>query len=226
MKNKLALLISVLITAALLTVAIGVVKNVNARNNQPVSIPSSTIADTSTREQAYQQLIADANNKIAQANQQIETLMNQKPTVSAQKASPYLFSAEQAAALAMNVAGVSPKTLPELVDFNKTPAYEAVFGNGKVYIDAETGRVLFNGLQAAPVRINADQAVSIAAKYLNRSDVISIDVAPLNGTNVYVIGFSDGTLVYVDITGQIVAIQMPSQNTSSTGSGSSEKDDD
>lgn len=226
MKNKLALLISVLITAALLTVAIGVVKNVNARNNQPVANPTPTLVDTSTREQAYQQLIADANAKIAQANQQIETLMNQMPTVSTQTASPYLFSAEQAATLAMNVAGLNPKALPELVNFNNTPAFEAVFSNGKVYIDANTGRVLFNGLQAAPVRINADQAVAIATKYLNRSDVVSIDVAPLNGTSVYVIGFSDGTLVYVDITGQIVAIQMPSQNTSSTYSESSEKNDD
>jgi hypothetical protein len=42
----------------------------------------------------------------------------------------------------------------------------------------------------------------------------------LDGKTVYVIGFSDGTLVYVDTTGHIVAIQLPS----SGGSDDSEEE--
>ena len=226
MKNKGSIVISTLITAALLTIGFGVIRKVNANNSQAVIIPTATASQTIDREQAYQQLIVEANAKIALANQEIEQLVNQIPTQTVETDLPYLFSAPQAAALAANIAGVSPKVLPELVNFNNTPAYEAVYGNGKVYIDANTGRILFNGLQAKPVNITADQAIKIASSYLNQSDVQSIDVTSFNGTNVYLIGFSDGTQVYVDITGQIVAIQMPSQNNNVTESDDDHEDND
>ena len=51
----------------------------------------------------------------------------------------------------------------------------------------------------------------------------------MDGKTVYVIGFSDGTLVYVDTTGQIVAIQLPSSGGGSDDSEEEheeEKDDD
>lgn len=226
MKNKLALIISVVMTTILITIGIGVIRNVNADNQQAVVVPTATAIQSNDREQAYQQLLADANAKIELANQQIEQLVNQMPTQGVETVSPYLFSAPQAAALASNIAGVAPNALPELVNFNKTPAYEAVYGNGKIYIDANTGRILYNGLQAKPTNINASQAVNIAARYLNRTDVISIDVVPFNGTNVFMVGFSDGTQVYVDTTGQIVAIQMPSQDSKPSQGEHEEKDDD
>lgn len=226
MKNKLALIISVVMTTILITIGIGVIRNVNADNQQAVVVPTATAVQTNDREQAYQQLLADANAKIELANQQIEQLVNQMPTQGVETVSPYLFSAPQVAALASNIAGVAPNALPELVNFNKTPAYEAVYGNGKIYIDANTGRILYNGLQAKPTNINASQAVNIAARYLNRTDVVSIDVVPFNGTNVFMVGFSDGTQVYVDTTGQIVAIQMPSQDSKPSQGEHEEKDDD
>lgn len=226
MKNKGSLIISAVVAAALITVGIGVIHNVNASNNQAVIIPTATVAQMSDREQAYQQLLADANAKISLANQQIEELVNQLPTETSATVEPYLFSSQQAAALAANIAGVAPKTLPELVNFNNTPAYEAVYANGKIYIDASTGRILYNGLQAKVTSVTPEQALNIAMRYLNRSDAISIDVAPLNGTNVYVVGFSDGTRVYVSVSGQVVAIEMPSQSTNPSGSGEHEQDDD
>lgn len=229
MKNKSSLIIAALITTALVTMGIGVISNVNARNAQPAPTPTATQVSVNDREQAYQQMIADANAKITLANQQIEQLLSSTPTqVVVEAESPYLFTAEQAAALAANIAGIQPNSLPELVNFNGTPAYEAVYGNGKVYIDANNGKVLLNGLQTKPTQISADQAVNIASKYLNRTDVISINVAPLNGINVYVVGFSDGTLVYVDIYGKIVAIQLPSSGEQSEDheDGEDEKDDD
>jgi hypothetical protein len=226
MKNKGSLIISTIITAALITIGIGVIRNANADNAQAVTAPTAVNTQSVDREQAYQQLLADANAKIALANQEIEQLVNQIPTQGAETATPYLFSPQQAAALAANIAGVSPNALPELVNFNNTPSYEAVYGNGKVYVDANSGRILYNGLQKKPANINADQAVNIATRYLNRTDVTSIDVVPFNGTSVYLVGFSDGTQVYVDVTGQIVAIQMPSQNASQSSSEEHEKDDD
>ena len=192
----------------------------------PLPTPTATQVTVNDRELAYQQMIADANAKIALANQQIEQLLNAAPTEVVESESPYLFTAEQAAALAANLAGVEPKSLPELVNFNGTPAFEAMYGNGKVYVDANTGKIIFNGLQTKPSQINADQAVNIATKYLNRTDVISINVAPMNGTNVYVVQFSDGTFVYVDVYGKIVAIQLPSSGGQSEEHSDGEKDDD
>lgn len=226
MKNKGSLIISTIITAALITIGIGVIRNANAKNIQATAVPTVVPTQSNDREQAYQQLLADANAKIALANQEIEQLVNQIPTQGVETPTPYLFSSQQAAALAANIAGVSPNKLPELVNFNNTPAYEAVYANGKIYIDANTGRILYNGLQTKPANINANQAVNIASRYLNRTDVTSIDVVPFNGAIVYLVGFSDGTQVYVDVTGQIVAIQLPSQDTSQASSGEHEKDDD
>jgi uncharacterized membrane protein YkoI len=224
MKNKLSLIIAALLTTALITMGIGVIRNVNARNVQPTSVPTATQIPVNEREQAYQQMIADANAKIALANQQIEQLLSSTPTQVVETTSPYLFTSEQASALAANIAGVQPKSLPELVNFNGTTAYEVIYGNGKVYIDANNGKVLLNGLQTKPTQITADQAVNIAASYLNRTDVISINVGPMDGTNVYIVQFSDGTLVYVNIYGKIVAIQLPTQASSSEQP--TEKDDD
>lgn len=229
MKNKTIILTSVFIAAVLITVGIGVVTNVNALNSTVTPSPTIAPVETNLREEAYQQLISDANAKIVLANQQIEALLSVTPEADNDENTPYLFTAEQAAALAMNIAGVLPNQLPELVIFNNVPAFEVTYGNGKVYIDAESGKILYNGLQAQTTQINADQAVNIATSYMGRTDVVSIDVTSLDGKTVYVIGFSDGTLVYVDTTGQIVAIQLPS---SASGSNDSEeeheeeKDDD
>jgi hypothetical protein len=228
MKNKTIILTSVFIAAVLITVGIGVVTNVNALNNAVSPSPTVAPVETNLREQAYQQLISDANAKIDLANQQIEALLSVTPDADNDKDTPFLFSSEQAAALAMNIAGVLPNQSPELVIFNNVPAFEVVYGNGKVYIDANSGKILYNGLQAPVTQINADQAVNIAANYLGRTDVVSIDVSSLDGKTVYVIGFSDGSLVYVDTTGQIVAIQVPSSNGGNNESheDNEEKDDD
>lgn len=59
-------------------------------------------------------------------------------------------TAEQAAAIASSVApdGATSTSTPELVNFQGTVAYEVVFGQGNVYVDAETGLVLYNGVTA------------------------------------------------------------------------------
>ena len=153
MKNKLSLAVSIFVSVFVITVGIGVITKVSADNKPQVSTsPTLDATSVAQREQAYQQIIAQANQQIELANQQIATLANEitpnpipEPTLEAP--SPYLFSAEQAAAIAQQIAGVAPTTLPELVSFSGTPAYEVIYGNGKVYVDANTGAVLFNGLQ-------------------------------------------------------------------------------
>ncbi|PKO00350.1 MAG: hypothetical protein CVU42_04035 [Chloroflexi bacterium HGW-Chloroflexi-4] len=224
MKNKASVAISIFITVFVITIGIGVITKVSADNN-PQSNSSPTVDATAfaEREAAYQQIIAQANQQIEFANQQIATLANeitpqsnQEPTLEA--TSPYLFSPEQASAIAQQIAGVAPKTLPELVSFSGTPAYEVIYGNGKVYVDANTGAVLFNGLQKAVTKITSEQALYIAVNYLKTSQPVSMNTSTFNGASVYVIQFADGQSVFVDMTGKVVAVQMasPAQTSSSS----------
>lgn len=229
MKNKLSLAVSIFVTVFVITVGIGVITKVSANNNPQVSSnPTVDATAFAQREQAYQQIIAQANQQIELANQQITTLANEMtpdpvPDPTLEVTSTYLFSAEQASAIAQQIAGVAPKILPELVSFSGTPAYEVIYGNGKVYVDANTGAVLFNGLQKAATNITSEQALYIAVNYLKNSQPVSMETSTFNGAKVFVVLFADGQSVYVDMTGKVVAVQMaaPVQNSNNTSSSSS-----
>lgn len=226
MKKTVPVIISAVIATMLFMIGLSVVKNVSSKNNNQDPKSTSTVAQFSAREQQYQQLIADANVKISLANQQIENLSQQLIEQSTDSTSTYLFNAEQAAVLAENISGVPPQSLPELVNFNEKPAYEVVFSNGKIYIDANKGGVLFNGLQSEPVEISPEDAITIAVRYLGRTDVVSFSVGPFQGANVYIVGFSDGTLVYVNASGKVVAIQVAQQNSTSSSQEEIEEEDE
>ncbi len=72
----------------------------------------------------------------------------------------------------------------------------------------------------APVQISADptqaqpttvpnvspqDAAALAAKYLNRTDLYSVQLADLKGTQTYMVTFSRGDVVYVGLQGQVLA---------------------
>lgn len=62
----------------------------------------------------------------------------------------YPVSADLAAGLALNLApGARLAGWPSLVDFQGTVAYEIILDRGPIYIDATTGRLLFNGASRA-----------------------------------------------------------------------------
>ncbi len=230
MKNKISLVVSIFVTAFVITVGIGVITKVSANNNpQGNSSPTADATAFAQREQQYQQIIAQANQQIELANQQIATLANEitpeslsEPTI--EVTSPYLFSAEQAAAIGQQIAGVAPNELPELVSFSGTPAYEVIYGNGKVYVDANTGTVIFNGLQKPVTTITSEQALYMAVNYLKTSQPVSMNTSTFNGAKVYVVLFADGQSVYVDMTGKVVAVQMASPVQTSNNSSSSSSD--
>ena len=102
------------------------------------------------------------------------------------------------------------------MSFSGSPAYEVIYGNGKVYVDANTGAVLFNGLQTTVTSITSEQALYIAVNYLKTSQPVSLDTSTFNGAKVYVVLFADGQSVYVDMTGKVVAVQMASSSQSSS----------
>jgi hypothetical protein len=59
-------------------------------------------------------------------------------------------SAAQAAQVALNAApGATLTNTPDLVSFQGTVAYEVILNQGTLYVDANTGQVLYNGVTAA-----------------------------------------------------------------------------
>ncbi|MFN8411769.1 MAG: PepSY domain-containing protein [Anaerolineales bacterium] len=67
--------------------------------------------------------------------------------------------------------------------------------------------------QPAPVQstvITPEQATTIATTFLNDTNVYSVETVDYQGVVAYLVTFSSGNLVYVDTTGQILAVsQIP-----------------
>lgn len=57
--------------------------------------------------------------------------------------------------------------------------------------------------------VTPQDAVSIATKYLNRTDPYSIELANFNNVQTYKVTFSSGDMVYVAMKGQVLAAQPP-----------------
>ena len=111
------------------------------------------------RDLAYQQLIRQANEQLQQAYHQMMAKKKrvpvqaqaQAPAVVQPTATPYAVSADGAAGIALAASpGANLLATPELVDFQGTVAYEVRLDRGNIYVDATTGKVLYNG---APVPV-------------------------------------------------------------------------
>ncbi len=222
MKNKTIIVVAAFLAVFLITIGIGVVSDiVSANAAEPTATPD--VAAFIAREEAYQKVINEANQKIELANTQISELVNVTPEFTATVEQPYLFSAEQAASIAVNLAGMQPDNTPELVDFSGSPAFEVVFSNGKVYVDANTGAVLYNGLQEQKgAFISSDKAIYYAEEYMGGSSAINVSFGTYNGVNVYIVQFANGQSVYVNLYGHVVAVQMAPV----TSSGESEDEEE
>ena len=59
------------------------------------------------------------------------------------------------------------------------------------------------------VVIDAQQAAQIAADYIKENDLYSVTSTTLDGTSVYMVTFSSGTVVYVSLTGEVVQVIPP-----------------
>jgi uncharacterized membrane protein YkoI len=162
---------------------------------QPGLDPAAVQALIDQREQSYQKLIREANDRLQQANAQldqayqkqkllaaqlgkayerpasqpVEARVDAQPKAPAQAPPPptaapaptapppppapaapaYPITPDMAVAIALNVVPGGQLTHPpELVDFQGTVAYEVMLAQGAVYVDANTGQVLYNA--AAP----------------------------------------------------------------------------
>jgi uncharacterized membrane protein YkoI len=103
------------------------------------------------REAAYRQVIQEANDRLVQANRRLAQVQAPaRPAAPpAQAPQPAAIGADVAGQIALLVApGAALTATPELVNFQGTAAYEVVLSAGKVYVDAHTGQVLYDGVAA------------------------------------------------------------------------------
>ncbi|MGA2819664.1 MAG: PepSY domain-containing protein [Anaerolineales bacterium] len=161
MSQRSLILIASTLTAFLLVAVGGIsasISQANAANALPTFPAATASADATAawlaREAQYQDLIAQANAQLQQAYQKQQQLEQQL----ASQASPtatYAISADQAVQIAATaVPGGTVLGTPDLVSFQGTPAYEVQMNVGLVYIDANTGNVLYNSTTVQPVVIH------------------------------------------------------------------------
>ena len=227
MKAKTTLLISIALTAFLLVVVASVVTNVSASNNGSAApMDDAQIQQIiSDREAAYNQVLDEANSRIAELQAELESQPVTPP--SAESAPQSAFTPEQALTIAESVIppGTTPIKAPELVNFEGRAAYELAYPQGNVYIDANNGTVLFNGtITFAPPTINANDAATIASNYLDNDDIYNVKTTTLNGESVYAVKFKNGDVVFVSESGELLLVRLNSSG--GGGGGGGEYDDD
>lgn len=60
-----------------------------------------------------------------------------------------------------------------------------------------------------PAVVSPQDAAVVASNYLNRTDLFSAELADFNGAQTYKITFSSGDIVYVALSGQVLAAEPP-----------------
>ncbi|ABU56361.1 PepSY domain-containing protein [Roseiflexus castenholzii] len=204
-----------------------IVAPTQAPTDAPVALDPTVEALIREREAAYRQALNEANQRITEANQRLEEANRRieqqaaaqqaaaqqaaaqqaaaqqaaaQQAAAQQSAPTYPVSAEQAQAIAQNLAQGAYLVKPaELVLYQGAPAYEIVFDAGAVYVDAQSGTVLANTL-AQPVAsqpVNAEQAAQIALAYRGGGQIRKVEFERERGIDVYEVKFTDGAEVYV-----------------------------
>ena len=219
MTNKATLLVSTLITASVLTLVGGLITLSGKQQSLQSAAATQSAFVQSNRETEYRNLINQANQTIDQANNQIlaleSQLQDQQGGTSTEVAYP--ITTAQAEQIADSLVGLKASETPRLVNYSGAAAYEVTFASGKVYVDANTGSVLYNSITVVQT-ITAQQAVAVAENYLGSTAVSGINTGYYGNTGVYQIYFQNGYVVYVDVYGNILTVQSTSNSQSESSS--------
>ena len=70
-------------------------------------------------------------------------------------------------------------------------------------------------------QVSPQEAAQIAAKYMGRSDLYSVETTSSNGATVYKVTFSSGDIVLVGLDGQVISVQSAPEVSSATQNRSS-----
>lgn len=185
----------------------------------------STLAVYEAQQEAYDQLIQQANEQLMEAN---ATFAASSDSTESQVAETAGLTPEEAVALAQAVA-IFPESLvgsPELVNFEGSVAYEVKYEEGAIYVSYTTGEILLNGTATLTDEITIEQAEEIAKNYLGLSSIYLSDVVTVNGSELYRVIFTAGHFVYIDQAGQIVYVQMHVEEASQPTTPTNPGDDD
>ncbi len=218
MPGKTPLLIAIAITTFVLVMIASMATQITASTvpaptSQPVATPitaldPATEALIRSREDQYRQALETAQAQIAVTNAKLaEVKQPAQPVAPAEPVTTYPVSADQAAAIALEaMPNAQLIKAPELVSLQGIPAYEVVFDQGTIYIEAQTGAVQFNDIAAANGEpVTAEQAAQAASNYLGGGTVVDVKPVKKRGVDVYEVQFQDGTNIYVSTTtGQVV----------------------
>jgi len=208
MKNKLTLVVPIIVTVFVITAGMGVITKVSA-NNIPQVNTSPTV--DSTASESYQ------HNSTLVNDFQAQTSFG--PSLEA--TATYLLTADQASSIAQQIAGVAPKYVPELVSFNGTPAYEVEFMNREIYVDANSGVILFDDLQKPDTENSTEDALSLETNHLKTSQSVEMEISANHDSEVYDVSSADDQSVYTDLNVKEVATPMASPVHPSNSSSSS-----
>lgn len=208
-----AIIIAIVITAFVLGTVGAVAKSVSdTRLNAKVQELQQTLQD---REQLYAQTIADANARLEQANQALQAIPTAVPT----KALIGSAQAIKYATAAVGSFGLTVANPPELVNYNGTPAYEVKSNDGtQLYIDSQSGAILYNSLTGGTASVITDKAAIQAAQtYFPYDTFASITKSTYNGVPVYLVVFTSGDQAFVNLAGQVVSVVQTQYQTASSG---------
>jgi hypothetical protein len=151
MIQRVALFLSFALTAFLLVVIGAVIERsrlVRAVSVNPTVDPQLA-AQLQAREAEYRSLIEQANARLNTPDPTVSPTV--VPTPTPEPTVVYPISPELAVYLALSVApGSYLVKPPELVNFQGMVAYEVTLNNGRVYVGATKGQILFNGAAANP----------------------------------------------------------------------------
>lgn len=147
-------------------------QDTSAVEQAPADPSQSIQAVIDAREAAYKQQLAEAKTRLEEANARLQQMYDLLKTVTPQaqqQAAPtqqpadpaqqpsqpsepaYSISPRDAAIAALQLApGASLVSVPDLVSFRGSVAYEVRLDTGTMYVDANSGQVLYNGAAAAP----------------------------------------------------------------------------
>ncbi|MEI8132022.1 MAG: PepSY domain-containing protein [Leptolinea sp.] len=211
MRSKIVLFVSIGLSVFLLLGAVGVANAMKSSGNNLSGNPTLSpeqVQQLAAREAAY-------NDLVVQANQRIETLNNEVSALkenSSQAPSQPAITADTAANTAIKEAGGEEALLkiPELVNYQGTSAFEVKLEDGVVYVDAQSGKVIFNGVTP---KISEQQARDIAGKYMGGMDgkYANVKLVDLNGTGIYQVTFEgphEAYVVFIDSSGKVVKAQI------------------
>ena len=144
MSQRTGLMIAVILTAFILVVGGALVGRTTQPEKSPIETAaiqqSAAVQQLMERESAYQDLTRQANERLQKAYAKLQAQATATSPAS-------VFSPEQATNLALQIApGAVLLNAPELVNYQGAMAYKVSLNTGLVYIDANSGQVLFNGI--------------------------------------------------------------------------------